>query len=179
MNVTPILDTAPILVCYDDSGAARAAIRDAVRLFPGAGLRILTVWKRFETPRVSSMVALQPHDVLRMATALEAEAEAVARRGVAAAQDAGAHAVPVAVESRSSTWRAILDDAAQVRSRAIVIGARSHSALASAMLGGTASMVAAHADLPVVVVHEPTDADLELQLDEREIAAQLPALGAS
>ena len=166
-----------VLVCYDDSTAARAAVRAAVRLFPDTELVIMSVWKRFETPRVSEMIALQPHDVLRMATALKAEAQAVARRGVELAVSLGAEATPCVVEASGSVWRTIVEHADTSAYPAVVLGARAHSALAGAMLGGVATMVVTHSQSPVTVVHAPS-LPRELGIDEAEIAAQLPALGA-
>lgn len=168
----------PVLVCYDDSPAAREAVREAARLFPDATLRILTVWKRFATPRVSEMIALQPHDLLRMTTALEAEAKAVARAGVTLAGELGAAAEPRVVEASDSVWHSIVDTTFRARYRAVVLGAHGRSALAGAMLGGVASLVAAHAACPVLLVHAGTR-PLALEMDDEDVARQLPSLGAT
>lgn len=167
----------PVLVCYDDSPAARQALREASSAFPGSRFVIVTVWKRFTTPRLSELIALQPHDVLRIAASLEAEAQTVAHRGVAIAESLGVDASPLVLEGDASTWHQIVKHVRDNDYRAVVLGGRGQSALVGVMLGGVATMVAAHANRPVMIVHESPEV-LDLRLDDEDVATQLPALGA-
>jgi nucleotide-binding universal stress UspA family protein len=156
------MSSHPVLLCFDGSDDAAAAIRKAGRLLAPREAVVLTVWE--------PLAVWEPYDP---ATILEAPAAKLASkalgldeiahelahgkadRGVALAREAGfdAHA---RVEN-GKAWRAICDFAAEIEAEPIVLGARGLSRIQSALIGSVSSAVVVHARRPVLVIpHEHT-----------------------
>jgi nucleotide-binding universal stress UspA family protein len=145
-----------ILIAYDGSDDAKAAIEQASRLFPGETATVLTVWQRF----IDTMARVGGgYSVAFDYEAIDAEAEkgarAKAEEGVRLANEAGLEATARTAVVESTVADAILAEAAAVEASAVVCGSRGYSGLRSLMLGSTSHHVLQHADLPVVVVPSP------------------------
>lgn len=154
-------DPAPVLLCYDGSQDAAAAIAEAGRVLSSRDAVVLTVWE--------PVAAWEPYDPATLLTApLEklAEhalgmdeitrelAEEKANAGVELATAAGFRARPQIARGRA--WRVICDVAADLDPQVIVLGARGLGRVGSVLLGSVSSGVAVHARRPTLIVaHQP------------------------
>lgn len=156
----------PVLIAYDGSPPARAAVSEAGRLFaPGAAI-VLTVWEPGlaemmvmpdATGMGSTMLPFDPSVTREVERASEEHAQSVAAEGMALATEAGLDARALAVEDLTDPPDAIVAAAEEHGARAIVIGSRGLGALKSKLLGSTSKAVLHRAACPVVVVRHPED----------------------
>ena len=142
----------PILIAYDGSPDAKAAIARSGELFvPGPAL-VVSVWHSAETLIATSAGPAAYAPIFGEIDEIErTNAQASAEEGAALARKAGFDSTALAVRSSRNVWRAILDVAGQRDARAIVIGSHGESGLIDVLLGGTSSRVVEHADRPVLV----------------------------
>ncbi len=153
----------PIVIAYDGSHAARAAVRRAGALFGHRKAIVLTVWD----PRLGEMMlvpdptglgtTMMPYDPT-LAHEIDREVESTARSiaadGAKLARSCGLDAQEIAVEDAAHPADAILQAAAEQEAAAIVLGSRGHSGLRAKLLGSTSNAVLKGAgELPVVIVH--------------------------
>lgn len=146
----------PVLLAYDGSDAAKAAIAEAGRLFGGGEAIVLSVWQSASAAASATVIAI-PAGVARQAyEELDREAEgqagALVEEGAALAREAGFDATPRPLICDVSTWSTIVGTADEVDARAIAIGTRGQSGLKSALLGSVSNGVVHHARQPVLVV---------------------------
>jgi nucleotide-binding universal stress UspA family protein len=148
-----------ILIGYDGSDDARAAIAQAAKLLPGGRATVLTVWEPFVQvmARTGAGLGLSPTivDYDEIDAASERSARERADEGVALARDAGLTAAPRAVEQHTTTSAAILEQAAEIEAEAIVVGSRGLTGIKSLLLGSVSHGIVQHADRPVIVVPSP------------------------
>jgi nucleotide-binding universal stress UspA family protein len=134
-----------IVIGYDASQPARAAIEAAGALFRLQGAVVACVWAPIEGAVPAATVGAPGGVALvgarRLDAAEQSRAERVAGEG---AEVASRHDGP--------PWRALVDCAAELDAAAIVTGTRSRSRAAAAVLGSTAEGVLRHAHRPVFVV---------------------------
>jgi nucleotide-binding universal stress UspA family protein len=145
-----------ILICYDGSEDARAAIGHAAELFRGRSATILTVWQPFlqivaRTPIGFGMAPSAP-DSTKIDEASQEQAGQLVREGVALASEAGLEAQPVVCAQQGTTGQAILAQAERLDAAAIVMGSRGLTGVKSLLLGSVSHDVIQHADRTVVVV---------------------------
>jgi nucleotide-binding universal stress UspA family protein len=145
-----------ILIAFDGSPDAQAAVRSAAELFRGEPATILTVWEPFEDlmARTGAGRALAP-GVVDFATidgAYEQSAAQRAEQGTELAEKAGLVAESRTRAQRSTIAAAILAEAEEVGASTIVVGTRGLTGIKSALLGSVSHAVIRHADRPVVVV---------------------------
>lgn len=159
---------APILIAYDGSRAARAAVQRAGELFAPREAIVLTAWD----PRLGEMMLVpsptglgtmtMPYDPAlagEIDREVERTAHEMARDGARLAQSCGLDAREVAIEDAAHAADAILATARKDHVAAIVIGSRGHSGLRAKLLGSSSNAVLKGAgEIPVVIVHEPSDA---------------------
>lgn len=86
-------DNDQILLAYDGSDGAQAAVEAAGRLFPGRGADVVSVWRSVADAAPVGNIAV-PSDVISRAyleldREAEARAEGLAEEGAAAARDGG------------------------------------------------------------------------------------------
>ena len=154
-----------ILIAYDGSPAADAAVTTAGGLFEGARGRVLTLFNQtmgYEQVRRYGF-GVDDTTLRENIEALAAEAREsgleVANQGVAAAEKAGLALEPAAMPSGISPWPPILSAADEIDADVIVCGSRGRGGVARSLLGSTSSSVLSHSTLPVLVVPK-TPADL-------------------
>lgn len=144
-----------VLIGYDGSDAARAAITAAGALFGAAETTVATVQApppTFEAAgmaRVALPEAVIREGIERMREQDDERSRARAADGVALARDAGLQAEP-SVLVALSPWRA-LRDAARAYD-VLVCGTRGEGPVGRALLGSTASSLVHHAVRPLLVV---------------------------
>ena len=174
----------PVLICYDGSRHGDAVIDAAADLFPGAHVEVLCIGSYgsdFITVPEGPISPFMPNvDPDRLDASIEAsreEAQAMADAGAREARSKGLHATTRVEMTRGSGWSRIVAVADATPYAAVMIGSRGHSAIRTALLGGTSTGVAAHCTRPVVVVHGPEVPPLEIDIDERDIAEDLHLAG--
>lgn len=151
-----------ILVCYDGSPHAAAAIDRAGALMPGAEVTVLSIWEPYADllARTGAMgagfsMAGVPSNMAEIDAAAEQAATVRADDGVVLADEAGLVARPAIAPSYGSVPDVILATAAELDADAIVVGTRGLSGLRSMLLGSVSHAVLQHADRPVIVVPSP------------------------
>jgi nucleotide-binding universal stress UspA family protein len=146
----------PIVVAYDGSGHARAAVERAGALLPGHHAIVICVWAPITYSASSARLGatagvLMDSDYGFDAVARE-RAEQLAEEGAELAQDAGLNADARAVQATGAAWHGIVRCADEFDAALIVTGTRGRSTMAAALLGSTAQGILHHARRPVLVV---------------------------
>jgi nucleotide-binding universal stress UspA family protein len=156
---------APIVIAYDGSQAAQAAVQRAGELFAGRTALVLTAWD----PRLGEMMTIpdptglggstMPYDpalAREIDREVEHTAHEIAAIGAQLARSSGLNAQELVVEDVSHPADAILAAAKEHEAAAIVMGSRGHGKLRSSLLGSTSGNVLKGAGgRPVVIVHAP------------------------
>jgi nucleotide-binding universal stress UspA family protein len=156
--------TGPVLFCFDGSDGSRGALRAGAELIQRpADAVVVTVWES-----VATRLALAGAFAAGATTGgaeLDAEeakfAKSVADEGARRANEHGYNATAMAIESFEGIARAILETADQLSARLIVCGQRGRGALRTTLLGSVSHTLAAHAQRPVLIVHESPLADAD------------------
>jgi nucleotide-binding universal stress UspA family protein len=137
VSSTPATFEPRILVAYDGSPDAGAAVDLTAALFPGASTVVLTVWE----PLLMSALA------------------ETAEQGAQRACRLGLRAEPRWEADVGHIWQAILDAAARAGADVIVTGSRGLTGGGTMLAGTVAERVVHHAQRPVLVV--PSVATIE------------------
>jgi nucleotide-binding universal stress UspA family protein len=151
-----------LVVGYDGSELAKAALRGAAELFPGSPTVVVTVWE----PGLAAMMAggggldlaggvplaPDPELVSEVDHVQEHHAAVVAGEGAELAASLGLEAEAHAIPDRLDVADSIVEVAAEREAAAVVIGSHGSSGLRSRLLGSTSHRVLASCKLPVVVV---------------------------
>jgi nucleotide-binding universal stress UspA family protein len=145
---------SPLLLCYDGSEDAKAAIGRAGELFGGRSAVVLTVWEGFTEvmARAGAGLAAAPLDFEAIDAASEQAARDRAEEGADLAREAGLEAQPRIAKRLVAVWQTIVDTARELDAEAIVVGTRGLTGLKSVLLGSVSRGVLQHAGRPVMVV---------------------------
>lgn len=148
-----------ILICYDGSDDAKAAIEAGAQLLRGQDATVLSVWLPFYRLAARTVVGIglvaNISEDAEIDDASQKAAQALADEGAALAGKAGLNAQPLITPERSSTAQAILDQATAIDASAILMGSRGLTGVKSLLLGSVSHAVIQHADRPVIVVPSP------------------------
>lgn len=167
-----------ILLSYDGSADAQAAIDRTAHLTPGAAVTVLTVWVPFVALMASSasgmgMGLTASYDFAESATidATRRDAAlATATEGARRATAAGLVCTPQAESRRRDVADTILGVAAELDADVIAMGTRGLSGVKAFLLGSVSHAVMQHADRAVLVVPSPALAARRQQLLDRDAA---------
>ena len=150
-----------ILVAYDGSESADAAIAAAAKLLGGddATVNVVTVW---EPLTVEALRAARfggsppiPPDVAEVDRRSTAQAKRLAEHGARVASEAGFDARPLWIADKKRIAETIVETANELDVDLIVMGARGLTGIA-AYLGSVSNRVLQHAHRPVLIVPPPT-----------------------
>jgi nucleotide-binding universal stress UspA family protein len=149
-----------ILICYDGSDDAKAAVESASVLFSGERAVVLTVWESFvdlftRTPGGLSFGGSVPTDEVELGRVSREHAEHEAQEGATLAREGGIDAAAT-VRARSGTVAdTILTEADGIDADAIVLGSRGLGGVASLLIGSVSHAVIQSADRTVVTTPSP------------------------
>jgi nucleotide-binding universal stress UspA family protein len=169
-----------IIVSYDGSADANAAIDHVARLVPGAETTVLTVWEPFQMALTRSggmgmsMAGAYP-DNGEVDAASEEAARARAAEGAERANAAGLIAEARTAVREDGIATAILAAADELDADAVVVGTRGLTGIRSMLLGSVSHAVLQHADRPVMVVPSPSIAASRREWIHRRDTADSPA----
>jgi nucleotide-binding universal stress UspA family protein/MFS family permease len=145
--------TGPVLIAYDGTELAARAIEQAsTQLKAGREALVLVVW---QTANVGFTPVNGNHFDADVATEVHEAAEDVAAQGASLAQNVGFDARSLTIEA-APTWQGIVSAAEANEASLIVMGTHRHDGLAGHLFGSVATAVKSHAEIPVLVMHEPS-----------------------
>ena len=157
-------EDSPIVIAYDGSDAARAAVNQAAALFGSRHAIVLTVWEPgladfMLMPNTmgtgTMMMPYDPATVQAIDKAAEDHARDIAEDGVKLAQAGGLQAEALPVRDAADIADTILQTASERDAAAIVIGSRGLKGFKSKLMGSSSSSVLSRSAVPVVIVHAP------------------------
>jgi nucleotide-binding universal stress UspA family protein len=144
-----------ILIAYDGSEDARAAIQHASRLMPGTAVTVLTIWEPFTTMLDRTPETLRPLAAVRDADEIDRQessaAEESSKEGAELARAAGLDATSLTTSLHGNTADTIIEQANRLDVDAIVVGSRGLTGMAL-LLGSVSLAVVQRADRTVVIV---------------------------
>jgi nucleotide-binding universal stress UspA family protein len=147
----------PVVVAYDGSEPASAALDAAARLFPGHPAAVVSVWDSMAGAASASLVAVPAAVAVEAAEkideASERQATQLADEGAARLRSGGLEAVGHPVKSHGNAWSTIVEFAERQEAEVVVVGSRGRSGVKSVLLGSVSSGVVHHSTRPVLVVH--------------------------
>jgi nucleotide-binding universal stress UspA family protein len=146
-----------ILIAYDGSKDARAAVEYAAKLWPGQQATVLSVWEPFAEVLAHASTGFAPGmaDYEEIDAASEKLAGDQSREGAELASAGGLEATPHESSRTTTIAEAILAAANEVDAQVIVVGTRGLTGVKSLLLGSVSHAVVHHANLPVLVVPSP------------------------
>jgi nucleotide-binding universal stress UspA family protein len=148
-------NTSPVLIAYDGSDFAKAAIAEAAsQLAAGRRAIVLTVSEPLGgIPFFGAAGApVEPETMEGLVDAAEQSAQKIAEEGAGLAREASFDAEPLVVIG-GPVWNLIVEAADQRGADLIVIGSRGRSGIAHILLGSVAAAVAQHSKRSILIVH--------------------------
>lgn len=154
--MTDTSSSGPILIAYDGSDCAMAAVREAGRqLRDDRTVIVLTVWEPLDAvPFWGVPMATMPSE---MTEEVVAQARKVADQGAALAAESGLGEAETQVELGAPVWARIVEVAQQRGASVIVLGSHGRSGVGYAVMGSVATAVAHHAKAPVLITRASVD----------------------
>jgi nucleotide-binding universal stress UspA family protein len=154
-------EPAPVLIAYDGSDVARAAVRHAAELFAGRPAVLATVWEAglAATPIAPDAMGIStlPQDPRTIETfdRLRRErASTVAADGAELARSVGLVAEAQIVPDDVDVADTLLDIARERGAAVIVVGSHGISGLRTRLLGSVSRKLLQHSDRPVLVIRD-------------------------
>ncbi|MBE1562702.1 universal stress protein [Nonomuraea africana] len=149
-----------ILVAYDGSDDAKAAIAYAGHLLKGQRAVVLSVWERLALASIrGSAGMIAPVDTTAEDEAIQAATKELAEQGARLARQHGLDATARSEPDSMAVWSTIVDVAKEIDASLIVTGTRGQGGVRSLLLGSTSDRVLHHAGRPVLIVPSRDDAE--------------------
>jgi nucleotide-binding universal stress UspA family protein len=143
-----------ILIAYDGSADAQAAIARAGKLLKGEPATVFTVWERFVdvVTRAGAGMPIGEIDYEALDHGYQEQARQRAEEGAERARNAGLDAQARTAVRDHTIAATLLAEADELGVDAIVLGTRGLTGLKSLLLGSVSHAVVQHAHMPVLVV---------------------------
>jgi len=152
---------APILVAYDGSPEAKAALAQAAALFPGRRAVVATVWEPGLAAAIPDPGGIGgPAAPVELGAAAEVDdlmakrAAGVAAEGAERARQAGLQSESASTEDEGNVAETIGRMADEHQAAVVVVGSRGQSGLKARLLGSTSESILHHCRRPVLVVRD-------------------------
>jgi nucleotide-binding universal stress UspA family protein len=147
-------DLAPILIAYDGSGCADAAIDKVAAEFGGRKVVILVVTEELDrVPFIgTSGVPIEPETMEVLIDSARQSANAIADKGAERARGLGLDA-STAIAEGGPVWNQIVNAAEEHDAALIALGSRGLSGIKHVLLGSVSGAVAQHSKRSVFIVH--------------------------
>jgi nucleotide-binding universal stress UspA family protein len=145
---------SPVLIAYDGSDFAKAAVRVAGEQLGGGRALLLTVFEPLEKIPFFGVagVPVGSETMERLLASAREGAQKIAEEGCVLAREAGFEVEPVVVDG-TPVWNKIVEVAEERDADPVVIGSRGLSGLKHVALGSVAAAVAQHSKRSVLIVH--------------------------
>ncbi|HEY6758146.1 MAG TPA: universal stress protein [Baekduia sp.] len=152
----------PVIVSFDGSAPAEAALRAAVRELPGRRIVVVSVWEpgfttAMLTPTDASGIAFavpNPEEIATVDRLQRDHAGAVADAGVALAEELGATAEAMPSRDGGGVAETVVAAASTCDATVIVVGSRGLGAVKARLLGSTTRRLLHDSHVPVLVVRD-------------------------
>lgn len=163
-----------LLIAYDGSDDAKAAVALSGHLFDGSTAVVLTVWDGFTevVTRASGSLA-STFDFEQINEQCAQWARERAADGAGRARVAGLQAETRVAERGESIADTILEEAERTGAELVVVGTRGLSGVKSFLLGSVSRAVLRHARLPVLVAPSPARHTEQPPIEEPFLSAKL------
>jgi nucleotide-binding universal stress UspA family protein len=153
---------APVLIGYDGSDVARAAVRHAAELFAGRPAVLVTVWEPglaavsvgLSDPIGMGSPPPDPASVEAIDRIQREHAATVAGDGAEFARSLGLVAEPHDVPDEANVAETLLGIARERGAAVVVVGSHGISGLRPRLLGSVSRKVVEHCDRPVLVIRD-------------------------
>jgi nucleotide-binding universal stress UspA family protein len=156
-------EARPVVVAYDGSPEAEAAVRAAAQLFGERRLVIVSVW---EPGLAAAMAPLRdptgigyappaPEEMIAVDQAQRDHAQEAAEAGAQLARSLGATAEAYPVPDEADIADTLAGIAEHCDAGALVVGSRGLGYVKSRLLGSTSRQLLERSDRPVLVVRRP------------------------
>lgn len=149
-------ERGPILIAYDGSDGAKAAIAEAGNVLGGGAAQIVTVWQSTAAAAPASLLAIPAGVAHKAYEELDRESEhqarTIAEEGAELARAAGFDATARPTLAYVNTWSTLVQLADDEQAAVIAIGSRGHSGIKSALLGSVSHGVVSHSRCPVLLI---------------------------
>lgn len=147
----------PLLICYDDSRESERAVAEAARLFPGARVLVLHVWRPFEATAAyrysaAGLTGALADQLRELDTAGQETAQEIAERGARLAREQGLLAEARAAQLDHEAPPMVRSVAAEIDARVVVLGSRRLGPVMAVALGGFSHGVLHNSERPVLVI---------------------------
>ena len=163
-----------ILIAYDGSADAKAAVALAGHLFDGRTAVVLTVWEGFSEVVSRAQGACPRRSTSTRSTPNASSGPASAPiEGAGHARAAGLQAETRVAEQRESIAGAILEEAGAAGAELVVVGTRGLSGVKSLVLGSVSRAVLQRSSLPVLVAPSAAQHSEKPSLDTPFLSARL------
>lgn len=146
-----------MLIAYDGSDAARAAVRVAGAIFPAAEAVIAHAYDPPARPQRAYAAGAVPNEPLRdsfveLEREVLDEARAIVEEGQSRVVEAGLVAEAVLIPARRGIWAELVDAAHERTVDLVVCGSRGRGAVGRALLGSVSSSLLHGGGLPLLIV---------------------------
>lgn len=143
---------SPVLIAYDGSADARAAIDVAATLMPGANATVLYA----RQPLESIAAHLEGHPALEDLRGLDAAtldaSQQIAEEGAEHARALGLNAEARVASTNATASEAIVEAADEIDASIVVLGSRGRQGLRATLLGSTSTKVLHTTRRPTLVI---------------------------
>jgi nucleotide-binding universal stress UspA family protein len=156
-------DSGPVIIAYDGSELAKAAVSATARLLKTGKVLVVTVWEPGLALISDAAGAIPPgseipgpdfETAVAVDRMMEEHASSVAGQGAELARSMGLDAEPLAVPDEANVPETIVRIAEERNAQAVAVGSRGLSGLKATFLGSTSQGVVHRAHVPVLVVRD-------------------------